>query len=77
MATQWTLGNPPRRRGATAMVEVTDGNRIARARFWPTAADASSNRGWFLENGDPLDWRPTHWRQCERSDLVEFVELDR
>jgi hypothetical protein len=77
MAAQWTLGTPPRKRGATATVEVTDGNRFARARFWPTAADAPSNHGWFLENGDSLGWRPTHWRQCEQSGFAELVELDR
>lgn len=59
MANCWTLGTPPTRRGLSAQVEVTDGNRTQHARFrdgrGPTReADAA----WLADDGTPLGWQP-------------------
>ncbi|RDJ21423.1 hypothetical protein DWF00_22455 [Bosea caraganae] len=45
-------------------VEVTDGDRVERARFRRPASEGAElrNVGWLCEDGRPLDWQPTHWR---------------
>ncbi len=77
MANCWTLGTPPTRRGLSAQVEVTDGNRTQHARFrdgrGPTLeADAA----WLADDGTPLGWQPTHWRRAAPRPPQNVFELD-
>lgn len=76
MSARWTLGAPPLRRRMSEIVEVTDGDRVGRARF--RAADPSSaapgDNGWLGEDGALLDWQPTHWRPAPRKRQVFMVD---
>jgi hypothetical protein len=58
------------------IVEVTDGDQVARARFHapdPNGADQSES-GWLREDGSPLDWQPTHWRPTSRRRQIFVVD---
>ena len=59
------MGTPRSPRGSSAVVEVTDGDKQARAwcRFARRDLDiAQVVPVWLDECGVPLTWQPTHWR---------------
>ncbi|WP_131856268.1 hypothetical protein [Bosea sp. BK604] len=57
------------------IVEVTDGDRIDRARFRvPASGGDQSMSGWHHEDGMPLDWQPTHWRPLARKRQIFVVD---
>lgn len=76
MSARWTLGAPPLRRRASDIVEVTDGDRVERARFQAADPNAAgrSDAGWLREDGARLDWQPTHWRPAPRKRQVFVVD---
>lgn len=77
MANCWTLGTPPTRRGLSALVEVTDGNRTQRARFRDGgAATREADAAWLADDGAPLGWQPTHWRHAAPRPPRKVFELD-
>lgn len=75
MSARWTLGAPPVRKRMSEIVEVTDGDRTARARFHAPAPGGDQNgSGWQHEDGTPLDWQPTHWRATARKRQIFVVD---
>lgn len=65
MAGGWTIGTPRARRGSSPVVEVTDGDRQARAWCCFPRRDldiAPVMPVWLDESGVQLTWQPTHWR---------------
>lgn len=76
MSARWTLGTPPLRRQASDVVEVTDGNRIERARFRAVDPRVTGPRasGWLREDGAQLEWQPTHWRPAARKHQVVVID---
>jgi len=65
MSGGWTIGTPRSPRGSSAVMEVTDGDR--RARAWCSFARKDMEivpvvPVWFDESGAALTWQPTHWR---------------
>lgn len=58
------------------IVEVTDGDRVDRARFHApdTHAADRSESGWRQEDGSPLAWQPTHWRPTSRKRQIFVVD---
>lgn len=75
MSARWTLGAPPVRKRMSEIVEVTDGDRIERARFrLPPPGGDQSTSGWHNEDGTRLDWQPTHWRPMARKRQIFVVD---
>ncbi len=77
MSGGWTMGAPRLRRGSSQLVEVTDGNRSARAWCSVPSGDPASKPVapiWLDEEGVPLGWQPTHWRPAEVSAATFVVE---
>lgn len=76
MSARWTLGAPPLRKRVSEIVEVTDGNRVERARFHALDPNASGKgeSGWLREDGSLLDWQPTHWRPTSRKRQVFVID---
>jgi len=73
----WTMGAPRVRLDSGEVVEVTDGNKYARARCCFPLDDfdmAPAAPAWLDESGAPLGWQPTHWRPTLSPDVVYEVE---
>lgn len=78
MSKGWTLGAPPIQKHFSDVVEVTDGDHVARGRV--RLADASGidpwKEVWFHEDGSPLGWQPTHWRPAAPRPAPATFEVD-
>lgn len=77
MSGGWTIGTPRARRGSSQVVEVTDGDKQARAwcSFPRRALDiAAVAPVWLDETGVELTWQPTHWRPA--TVIAETFEVE-
>lgn len=77
MSGGWTIGTPRARRGSSQVVEVTDGDRQARA--WCSFPRRDLDMApvvpiWLDENGVQLAWQPTHWRPAASLAVTFEVE---
>jgi len=75
MSQKWTLGSPMVRKTISEQCEVTDGSHEARARYRRNVQSDQSGT-WIGDNGEPLDWQPTHWRPASAEIPADSFTFD-